>query len=209
MVTETTIANTVAVMLGEPSITNIDDPGTLARDIRAVFDQVRDAFLRSYNWNFARKRAQLAADPVNPEFGFARRFLLPAECLRFVGFYDPQFPASMTTLQRPHVVEGRYLLCDVDVAQVYYIRKQENAADFDPLFAEALAARIAKRLAFKRSASADLMQAIDAEYDRAMKEARFCNAIENSGEALVQDDFIETRYASDKGWSRAFPGGYF
>lgn len=91
MPTDTSIVNHALLLLGEKRIGNFvrQPDGTYfyddvkaGREASAVYEQVRDALLANYNWQFAMKRAVVAVSQTPPEFGFDTAYDFPSDCLR-------------------------------------------------------------------------------------------------------------------------------
>lgn len=190
------IANSALSLLGEAPIASFTQEGSpAAARASRTYVAARDELLRSYRWNFAMRRAILAASPTPPAFGFGARFRLPNDLLHFVGIYDPTEPQqNYSTTRAPWRIEGDWLLFDGTQASIFYVAKQETAENFDPLFANALAFRMAERLAYTVTASVDLVSYLAQGGQRAIKEARMANAIENAQEVAVASDFEDSRY---------------
>lgn len=102
MATKTIIASLAQSHIGGRPFTNIDtDVTPNAAIIRLWFDVAREEFLRTHAWNFATKRATLSADSTAPDFGFALRYQIPADCVKIISLED---------VEQEYVVEQNYLL---------------------------------------------------------------------------------------------------
>jgi hypothetical protein len=69
-----------------------------------------------------------------------------------------------------------------------------NAAEFDPLLREGLAARVGMELCEPLTQAQDKLQAVTKAYERAMGEARMVNGIEQGPVEQPLDDYIATRF---------------
>ncbi len=156
------VCNQALARLGAEKILGLDDGSKGARFCRLFYEQTRDEVLRSHPWNFAMKREVLSRLVDEPVFGWKRQYQLPPDFLRLVqlnGFAE-------TEAARNSEIEGNTLLCDEDEAQVRYVRRMEDAGLFDPLFAEALAMKLASKLAQPLTGSRTLGAEILREYER-------------------------------------------
>jgi len=167
-------------------ITALDENSQAARACRLRYPYARDACLRAYDWNFAAARASLPALAAAPAFRFAHAYQLPTDCL-FVrevlggGAY-------------PWTVEGGKLLTDMSAPlNVTYTRAETSPALFDPLFAEALAARIAADVAVSLTESSGKAQALWQVYQAKLAEARRRDAQEGACESNTGDSWIAGR----------------
>jgi len=211
---EVQIGNEALVLLGEERIASFDDEGKAARTLKREYPNERDQLLESYNWKFAIARASLSSDSTDPAFGFSNRFLLPADCLRFLGLYstfsrsnDPQVNYTGTDIH--HKIEGRFLLLDENSsdsdneALIFYIRAVTNPLEFAPLFGKALALSLAVKCCYDLTGSITRLNTLQAELDRVMKRARLMQAIQGTTEVVVASEWTD---AHDGYWGSAWPG---
>lgn len=191
---EVEICNSALVKLGEERISSLDDPGKAARTCKRQYPLKRDQLLEDYNWTFAIKRIALSADGADPEFGFEARFLLPADCLRFLGLYDPNaLPVNYTGTNIAHKIEGRYLLLDDTAANIFYIQRVTNVLEFSPSFAEALACFLAWDMAYDLTGSSTREQRLEAMFAHAIRRARFTQAIQGQPELIEASEWMDAR----------------
>jgi hypothetical protein len=204
------IINHALLLIGEPALAGEDATGSTARRAFAAYPIIRDGLLRSYRWNFAMKRATLAADPTPPAFGYANRFALPADMLHFVGLFDNREPAhNLSSSRESYRIEAGFLLYDGDAPSIYYVAKQDNATTFDGLFVEACAAKLAARLAYNITGSSTHAERLEALFEENVRKARMANAIEQPPEISQTTDWLDSRYTGTNTTSywRGFPGG--
>ncbi len=189
MASDVDICNFALQKLGAEPIVSLTQDSENARSCNRVFTHLRDAELRAHPWNFAIKRAQLAADSTAPAFGFATAYTLPSDFLRLLP-PDVQFNPNDLDWQ----IEGRKILTDDSGAlDIRYIYRVEDTNDFDDLFVEALACRIAAELCEKITQSNSKAQMIREDYTTAMRTARKMNAFENIPAEPPTDTWITSR----------------
>lgn len=140
---ETDIANLALGHLGEGSIQSMDGDTMPARACALHYDSNRDATLRAHRWNFAVTRVELSELADAPLFGWEHQFELPGDCLRVLEFNDSEEGDWITA---PYIIEGRKLLTDADTAELVYVKRVTDVSQFDSLFVEALALRLAVKL---------------------------------------------------------------
>jgi hypothetical protein len=167
-------------------ITALDENSQAARACRLRYRYARDACLRAYDWNFAAGRASLPALAAAPAFGFANAFQLPPDCL-FVREVVGDDAVSWK-------IESGRLLTDLAAPlRVTYTRAEANPASFDPLFAEALAARIAADVAVSLTESTGKAQGLWQVYQSKLAEARRRDAQEGGAGGLMDGEWLSNR----------------
>ena len=167
----TSINNQALAKLGANSITSIDDDTTgNAIKCRAIYENVRDSLLRTYIWNCAIERAELALLSSTPEFGYSYQYTLPAApyCLRVLEM-DGDYEFK---------VEGRKLLTDQDSCKIRYIKRVTNPTHLDSLFVKVMVCELASQLAVSITQSKTLKEKLDVELKAALLEAKMADAME-------------------------------
>lgn len=188
MASEVEIANRALSMLGEARITSLDDNNKPARAMKARFDILRDAELSAYPWRFAVKRVQLPATTETPAWGYSKIYNRPDDDLRPIRVGDDYisdqtigvfYESSGYTGEQSkyEIIEGR-IQTDLSAPLDYeYISRVTNAGLFDPLFVEALAARLAADAAEELTQSNSKKEAALMVYKRTLAEARRVNSL--------------------------------
>ncbi|MBP6014415.1 MAG: hypothetical protein KBA31_19460 [Alphaproteobacteria bacterium] len=184
---EVAICNLALAEIGRGAqITSIDEASQAARACKLRYPYARDAVLRAYDWNFAARRAELAKNAVAPAFEYANAFDLPADCLLVRSVVDGE--------AERWVVEGRQILTGMgDPIRIKYTALVSDAARFDPLFVDALSARIASDIAVQLSESVSRAQGLWQIYQSKLVEARRRDAQEGQPEALPRGGWIDSR----------------
>lgn len=138
--------NGALARLGERPLASLDE-GRLAADLaQAVWGLERDRLLREADWNFARTRATLAADPLVPAARFPHHAPLPADCLRVlsvVGTTEDQWQV----LASPEGDGVSRLASGLAAPVVDYTRRVDTIRLWDPMAVTVLEYRLAARLA--------------------------------------------------------------
>jgi len=167
-------------LLGQDAITDITSTTNKNAKLCAqVYYITRDALLTSYRWGFATQRVMLAVSTTAPAFGYANQFPLPADFLRIQSTHD-----RLIT----YVIESGYLLTDSDEVGIIYTRRFEETGLMDPLFVEALAARIARELAMPILKKASAVQLADSLYREALSAAKLVEAMQDNPEDITVEE---------------------
>lgn len=203
------IINSALIKIGESPLST-NDGSRRAVFAFSQYDPERQVLLRSYPWNFARKRATLAASLSAPLFGFSKQFELPNDCLQFRGLFDEAEPLqNITTGRAAYAVEGRHLFTNTEAASIYYTADITDASVFDPNFADALTWKLASTLAYSLTTGVQAAQLAAEGFQRAIRQARVANAIETQPEVIQASEWVDS-HLGYRGMARPGPivGGF-
>ncbi len=137
---DTDIANIALGHLGEAPIASLDEDTVAARACLLHYAATRDQVLRSHRWNFAQTRVALSALADAPAFGWSYQYALPSDCLRVLECNDTELG---DVISEDYVIEGRAILTDATSLNLVYVKKVDDVNQFDALFVEALALKLA------------------------------------------------------------------
>lgn len=192
MATDVTIVNAALIRLGETTVTALSDGTKPARLASAIYADLRDAVTRAHPWNFALARAELTANASAPTWGYANAYDLPGDpdyCLRVLAVEGEDEQAGRWT------VEGRQILSNLSSPiRIVYLRRISDPAETDPLFREALSARLARELAEPLGKSTSLQQAMAELYEAKLREARSADGQEGTPAILEADTWLSARF---------------
>lgn len=182
------ICNRALQKLGAERIIALTQDSVPARAANAAFETVRDAELRAHSWSFAIKRASLASTTA-PAFGYSYAFQLPSDCLRLL---PPDHNEG--TYMQDWKLEGRLILTnDTAPLQIRYVARITDPNQYDTLFNESLACKLAMEMCEELTQSNSKKQLIAEEYKAAIREARRINAFENVPAEQQTDSWITAR----------------
>jgi len=184
------ICNLALQRVGAKSISSLSEDSTAGRACNRVYEQARDSELRSHPWTFARERVQVAADSTNPVFGAAKRYALPADCLRIL----PTNGTNGTNTQDDFEIYGRFIHTDnASPINLVYIKQITDEETFDSLFVELLIARIAMDIAEAVTQSNKKKEEARVQYLAIQREARRINAFERPPQIIPTDSWEDAR----------------
>jgi hypothetical protein len=148
------------------------------------------SFSASYDWRISVQ--------LNPLSGYDYLYDLPSDFLRMITVCGSDWDADSI----PYELTDRKLACDSTTAYITYIRQETTVDNFDPLFMDVLAWRLARDLAISVTASAPLRREMGEEYKRAVRQAMAVDAIEDFPEQFPADSWITARGGSQEDdWS--------
>lgn len=198
MLSQVAICNRALQKIGAAAIIDITDTAKSAQECNRAFEPIRDALLRSHRWAFAMTRTSLAALSTVPAFGFNLQYQLPADLLRldyfgdlFVGL-DPSNYRNQSNAE--FQIEGRLLLTDAHAPlHIRYVKRITDSTQFDPLFDEALAAKIAEQICEAVTQSDTKKQWCAQDFKATVAGAVRVNAIEKAPEPIPDDTWMTSR----------------
>lgn len=169
-----------------------------ANACRRFFTQVRDEILSEFPWPFARTFATLAlieADPTD-EWGFAYQY--PSDCLqmrRLLGGVRNEARQDRVPYLLGRGDSGRVIYTDLDDAVAEYTSVVEDTTQFDALFAQAVAFKLAYYIAPRLSAGDPYKLGTRAYqlYQQTMEQAASDAANEEQVEDVPDSEFIRAR----------------
>ena len=194
MATNIDICNLALAHLGEAQIVSLveDNARAAACNLRYAF--VRDEVLRAHRWNFAQKRVGLVAGAA-PAFGWAKSFLLPADCLRVCEFNGTE---EGQIIGNEYIIEGRSILTNETTANIVYVFREEDVTKYDSIFINALALKLAAALTENIRGTSEKSGDLMAAYERITSPlARRVDANEGrrrKGMIAMNSPFINARY---------------
>lgn len=180
------VCNKALDKLGQSPIVSLGDGNKAANLCSRNWPLVRDQVLRDHPWNFAVQRTNLAPMEQAPSWGFSAAFQLPSDWLRLLEVRD------LSTDE--YQVEGRTILADQTVLYIRYIKRVEDPNQYDALFLDSVATRLAAELAEALTNSAGKKDALFTEYDDSLLRAKRVDGQENPPVDFEEDDWIKVRY---------------
>jgi hypothetical protein len=183
---EVQVCSNALLLLGANPINSFDDESDRALLVSNLWDNCRDAVLRSHPWNCAVKRVALSPDGATPAFDYAYQFTLPGDCLRVmsVGEEGEAFRFRL---------EGRKILMDDAVCKLGYIYKNEDVTTWDALLVEAMEAYMAMTCAYPITKSASMQKSMADLYQYKLKQARSTDAQEQPSEDVGDYPLLSVR----------------
>lgn len=173
-------------LLGASSISSIDGDTENEVTCRTFYDMIRDATLRAHPWNFAIERTSLSLLVDTPLFGWSYQFQLPTDpyCLRVLQMEYPEYKFK---------IEGRKLLTNESTANILYIARVEDPAQYDSLFVDAFTARMAAVLAYPITGNKGLIETMTVLYEAKIGEAQTMDGMEGSVDSFESTELTEVR----------------
>lgn len=173
---ETQIANLALTRIGDKQIASIDSTGKTEALCKLHYPICRDSLLRMHPWNFAVKRVTLALSAITPNHEFDYQHALPSDFIKMGrtgweadGYNDAEYR-----------IEGKFLLANDETATIEYIARITDVAQFDDLFVDLLAQRLAAEISMAITDNAAMTKNAWDMYTAKLQEARFQDASEGT-----------------------------
>ncbi len=191
MTSKVEIINKALQKIGEQFITSILDDSEQARAANRIYDTVLREVLRVHPWNFAITRAALAADVETPIWEFENQFTFPADLVRLLGIEN----LTHTTRESSYKVEGRRIVSNFDAPlNIKYIKLEEDPNQYDSLFVDAFATKLAIEMVETLTQSNTKKSALLAEFSEIFVRAKRVDGQEDPFIRFEEDDWILTRF---------------
>lgn len=206
MATETELVNAALRKGGGAKrISDLTDSVGSAGIASDVLTFERDDLLRAAVWNFSITRVKLGQLSAAPVFGWTYAYGLPTDCLRVVSVHDNEagtgiVPYKLESLKQ---ADGSYvnaLMSDASDIYLRYCRQITDPNLMTASFRQVLILRMAKIFAVSIAKSNPLFQALDAEEQKAYRQARSIDGIEDWPETRPEGSWASARRAY--GWQR-------
>lgn len=193
IITDTSICNSALIKLGAERINSLSEDNKRARTCAEQYPKVRDALLRMHPWNFAVSRINLALiSGYTPAYEFEKAFQLPLDCLRVLDTslnYMPQIGEVKWAIETDANSGNKVLVTNESTVAIKYIRRVAET-QFDVLFAEVLALKLAYDMAYAITQSTTVTQLLFQEFKDKLSEARSFDAQEGSVPQVEANDWF-------------------
>lgn len=177
MASDVEVASMALLGIGSEAITSLDPPDNKpnAKTVAQFFPTARDATLREHPWNFAVKRASIAASAEAPAWEFVRAYPMPNDLIRIL-----EVDGEDVAVNRWRVEGGSIVTDIVSPLNIRYIARIEDAEAWDPLFVEAMAAKLGAMVAEKLTGLSEIVQIQNALFVRKVQQARSMDGFEQT-----------------------------
>lgn len=151
MASKLSIWNRALQKLGSEKLVTTATNNKRARALDTAYIPVRNMLLEQFPWNFAKKLAVLTPDGTyNPQWKYARQYILPADCLAVVQV-DSDLPYEVMMPRYSNAPNAepslRAILSDeAGRLSIQYISEVENEELFSPLFEDFFSTSLAHEL---------------------------------------------------------------
>lgn len=150
------VVNLALVRIGyKMRVDNIFEGSVAARAALNVYSQTRDALLREGDWAFAQNISPAVLTGGVAPASWSFEYVYPVDCLRVRNVFDANFIADKNNPLPFHfeigqtTSAGRVIWSTYPISTLVYTKQVTDPAQWEPLFVEALAIQMAKRLSLE------------------------------------------------------------
>ena len=191
MTSVVSICNQALTHLGEERISDLSEDTPQAQVCQANYDEARDGLLAEHPWNFAIRRANVAALTDVPAWGGGAYYQLPTDSLRVL-----EVVGAGVSPDGPQwrVESDRRIWSDAGAPlSVLYVARVDDPAAMPAYFRELLSARLALKIAPSVTRSPSLIEAAQRAHDGRLRKAKSIDAQESGMRTLTADRWIAAR----------------
>lgn len=211
MPTQVGICNLALSRLGvQQDISNINDATSTARACKKVYDQCREHILRERPWPFAQRYVTLAlvSEAPNIDWSFAYRY--PANFLRVNRIMPTNTTVALPSIyadleyvpnykqtvpwQEGSDTQGKLIYTDQELAQAVGTYDCDDESQYDPLFVDCLAYKLAYELAMSLTKDNGVRNDMLANYEVSVQRAMATALNEGFPKEPSESTFITARY---------------
>lgn len=183
------ICNRALIMVGAPTIENLNDNSEEARLCNHLFTIARDYLLSAHPWNFAIKRSTLTPLSTAPNHEYTNQYQIPSDCLRVLRIYSDSGDEDW-------IVEGGNILTKrstSDAISIVYVFRNTDSSMYRPYFAIALSAYLATELAQALNRTNEMYNQLFEVFNFKIREARSLDAQEGRPMQFFQNTWLDSR----------------
>jgi len=191
----TAIANAALQLLGESrSLESLTQDHPNARRMTSAFERTRRSLLRTYDWGFATRRASIAADGDQTEWGGLNRYSLPNDFLRLIRDDESGFAVDWQ-IEGGDEGEGTFIVTTSgSPLEIKYIADVLDPNSFDVSFREAFENRLAFVTCKQVTGSNDFQDRLREDFKVIVAQARQIGAIaDRPAREFPEDSWLSVR----------------
>lgn len=197
MAADVDIANAALRKVGSPlRLQSLGSSDPKARILNDAYLPTLEAELRRYVWSFAKTRASIAADAAQSVWGNWNRYAVPGDFLYLIRDDESNQDVDWELEGGNTAGTGTFILSQTgSPLNVKYVRREINVALMDPLFKDALAARLGYDNCKALGGTNETRDRVKAEYNFAISEATRLGACEKQSVPPPEDLWVNARIA--------------
>ena len=190
---ETEIANLALTRLGHFEITALTENTKAGRLCNRHYVSSRASTLRPHPRNSPTRPPDLARGTPEPAFEYTYQFPLPSDFLKIIRTEDESAGYIEDYRIEGTASDGLCLLSYEEAVAIEYIARVEDVAQYDALFVDVLAQRLAMEICVPLTDNSTLYKNVSDIYQMKLREARSVDAQEGTPRDPVVDYWLSAR----------------
>lgn len=196
--TITTIYNRALDYISEFPVHGPEDQGAYARWLNRNYAHTVEAALRQQPWNFACRFWLPVENAVSPTMRWNYGYELPNGWLRVL---TPTRDGHRSGYPMGYGVQGNTLMMNERPTKgVELVMNIQNPGQWDPLFADMIAGRLATGMAQRFTAKNSYLDRAKQAAEEAYEQAELINSFEGSLPQNEEHDILRARGSETDGW---------
>jgi len=205
MATKLALFNNALNDLGHKPVADTGETVTGARALVRVYDGVVEECLATASWNFAMETIKATADTgVEPGFGYSEVFAKPSDWLRTMAVSQDDY---FTFPELHYVDDSNFWSADYSPLYIRYVSNDTglglDLTRWPRLFTRYVELALAHRVCYKLTQSMEIKKEIDVEKQRAKREAKSVDAMDEANPKFAPPSSWTTarggRHGGDRG----------
>lgn len=196
--TITTIYNRALDYISEFPVHGPEDTGTYARWLNRNYAHTVEAALRQQPWNFACRFWLPVENAIKPSMRWNYGYELPNGWLRVL---SPTRDGHRAGYPLSYGVQGNTLMMNEKPTKgIELVMNIQNPGQWDPLFADMIAGRLAAGMAQRFTAKNSYLDRAKQAAEEAYEQAELINSFEGSLPQHEEHDILRARNSETDGW---------
>lgn len=203
--TKVEICNLALDCFGCGHIVSIDEDTEPANLLRNVWDSCRRSLLAKGWWNFATAYTELTETANNVYHPYWQHiYTYPNDCIKVMNVFSIPMELLDKEYSQSYEIflsnERRYIGCNLPNAKVQAVFDIEDTSLFTPEFVTCLAYYLASRICEALTRNGQIVQEMNAQYEKILMEAQLTNARERAERVQYPNAFLRFRNGRTGGW---------
>lgn len=190
------ICNFALDALGKGTIAALDSSTEASRSLLLKYEPTRDAVLRDYPWQFAKKQVALSLQ-TSTVVGWDYVYGYPSNCVKVRKVYTEEtyWNPEPEPFDEYDVGGITCVVCNLEFAYAEYTAKITDPTRFDAMFVKALSFALASEVGFKLTGNAGIRNDMFKLYMQTLQAAQASSNTERYEKAKYAKSYTTGRWA--------------
>ena len=184
MASKINIISNALLLLGHDTINSLSDPGRVVRIAISLYDDIKQDELASSNWNFAKRKAQLAKLTTAPIDEFSNAYQLPSDLLKVL---------KIKPMVNYRLYGNQLYTNESGAIYIDYIANV-GESEFTPSFSRMLSMALAVDESIPVREGFTTSQILAQRYQQRRNRATFMDSTQSPQDKIASSPFIHARF---------------